>query len=146
MAGPLRKKLFFFNLFFQRSKISTAIKLEDGRGLGLNGPAIKTRTFFSASLRMWAFYLCVLPTLLKVFRVVAPILIQYLPRKGFGSVCTVDKIYLVSQSADPNHFRGTDGIHICCALLKAATLKKSISCFVASNVFKALKLDVKCKM
>ena len=27
-------------------KISTAIKLEGGEGLGLNGPAIKRRTFF----------------------------------------------------------------------------------------------------
>ena len=33
------------NLCFQRSKISTAIKLEGG-GLGLNGSAIKRRTFF----------------------------------------------------------------------------------------------------
>ena len=39
------------NLFFQRSKISTAIKLGGWRGLGLNGPAIKRRTFFAASLR-----------------------------------------------------------------------------------------------
>ena len=30
--GPLRKKTPFFNLFFQRSKISTAIKLEGGGG------------------------------------------------------------------------------------------------------------------
>ena len=38
-------------LFFQRSQISTAIKLEGGGGLGLNGPAIKRRTFFAASLK-----------------------------------------------------------------------------------------------
>ena len=44
MAGPLRK-LFFYH-FFQRSRISTAIKLEGGGGLGLNGPAIKRKTFF----------------------------------------------------------------------------------------------------
>ena len=31
----------FWNLFFQRYKISTAITLEGGEGLGLNGPAIK---------------------------------------------------------------------------------------------------------
>ena len=40
MAGPLRKKNFFFNLFFQRSKISMAINLEGGGGLG----PIKRRT------------------------------------------------------------------------------------------------------
>ena len=59
MAGPLRAgggkgpgqlgKNNFFVTIFQRSKISTPIKLEGG-GLGLNGPAIKRRTFFSASL------------------------------------------------------------------------------------------------
>ena len=61
MAGPSRgggvkgraikdkKKASFFNLFFQRPKISTAIKLEGGGELGLNGPAIKRRTFFAAS-------------------------------------------------------------------------------------------------
>ena len=41
-AGPLRKK----EPFFQRSKISKAMKLEGGGGLGLNGPAIKRITFF----------------------------------------------------------------------------------------------------
>ena len=30
----------------QRSKISTAMKLKGGGGLGLNGPAIMRRTFF----------------------------------------------------------------------------------------------------
>ena len=39
--------------------------------------------------------------------------IQCVPRKGFGSaVCVgtegkIDCVYIVSQSADPNHFRGT---------------------------------------
>ena len=45
-AGSLRKKIiFFFNLFFQRSNVQTAIKLEGGGGLGLYSPAIKRRTF-----------------------------------------------------------------------------------------------------
>ena len=35
--------LLNFNLFFQRSKISEAIKLKGGGGLG---PAINRRTFF----------------------------------------------------------------------------------------------------
>ena len=43
MAGPLRKK--------ELSNVSTVIKLEGGGGLGLNGPAIKRRTFFAASFR-----------------------------------------------------------------------------------------------
>ena len=50
MSGPLRKKEL---IFFQRSKIFTTIKVEGRRGggeLGLNGPAIKRRTFFAASL------------------------------------------------------------------------------------------------
>ena len=62
MAGPLRgrgrvkgrtikeKRTFFRTFFFQRSKISTAIVLEGEGGLGLNGHAIKRRTFFAASL------------------------------------------------------------------------------------------------
>jgi len=41
MAGPLRKKELFLEPFFQRFKIYTAIKLEGGEGLGLNGPVIK---------------------------------------------------------------------------------------------------------
>ena len=45
-----KEKELFLNIFFQRSKISTAIKLEGRGGLGLNGPAIKRRTFFAASL------------------------------------------------------------------------------------------------
>ena len=44
------KRKLFLEPFFQRSKVSTAIKLEGG-GLGLNGPGIKRRTFFAASLR-----------------------------------------------------------------------------------------------
>ena len=37
---------------FQLSNFPTVIKLErGGGGLGLNGPAIKSRTLFSASLR-----------------------------------------------------------------------------------------------
>ena len=45
-AGPVGKKeLFLEPFFFQRSKISTAIKLEGGGGLGLNGSAIKKRFF-----------------------------------------------------------------------------------------------------
>ena len=63
MAGPLRgggggkgpghlgKNNFLWDLFFQRSKISTAIKLEGG-GLGLNGPAIKRRTFCGFQYRI----------------------------------------------------------------------------------------------
>ena len=63
MAGPLRgwggglkgraikdKKNFFWNLFFQRSKISTAIKLKVGRGSGLNGQPYREELFFVASL------------------------------------------------------------------------------------------------
>ena len=58
MAGPFRggggvkgrtikeKITFFGTFFFKRSKISTAIKLEGGRGVRLNGPTIKRRTFF----------------------------------------------------------------------------------------------------
>ena len=58
MARPLRggvgvkgraikeKITFFGTCFFQRSKISMAIKLEGGGGLGLNDPANKRRTFF----------------------------------------------------------------------------------------------------
>ena len=46
MAGPLRKKYLFWNLF---SNVPTAIKLEGG-GVGLNGPAIKNRTFFRLPL------------------------------------------------------------------------------------------------
>ena len=58
MAGPLRevgggkgraikeKITLFLTIFFRRSNIQTAIKLEGGRGLCLNGPAIKRRTFF----------------------------------------------------------------------------------------------------
>ena len=59
MAGPLRgewggvkgqaikeKITFFVIFFFQSSKISTAIKLDGGEGLGLNGPTIKRRIFF----------------------------------------------------------------------------------------------------
>ena len=56
MAGPLRggggkgraikeTRIFLGTFFFQRSKISTAIKLE-GRG----GPAIKKRFFFASFL------------------------------------------------------------------------------------------------
>ena len=54
MAGPWRggegkgpghyEKQTFFNLFFQRSNDPTPILLE-GEGLGLNGPAIKRRTW-----------------------------------------------------------------------------------------------------
>ena len=61
MAGPLRgtgvkgraikEKRFFLNLYFERSIISTAIKLEGGGELGLIGQAIKRITFFAASLR-----------------------------------------------------------------------------------------------
>ena len=37
----IKEKITFSgNLFFQRSKISTAIKVEGGGGLDLNGPAI----------------------------------------------------------------------------------------------------------
>ena len=61
MAGPLRggggkgpghwgKKELFLGLFFQPTDVSTAIKHEGGGGLGLNGPTIKGRTFFAASL------------------------------------------------------------------------------------------------
>ena len=57
MAGPLRgggkgwaiieKKTFFWNLFFPRSKISTAIKLGGGGGgLDRNCPASQRITFF----------------------------------------------------------------------------------------------------
>ena len=47
----IKEKKLFFNLFSQRSKISTAIKLKGGGvgGLGLYGPAIKRRTFFVAA-------------------------------------------------------------------------------------------------
>ena len=45
------KKKIFLEPFFQRSQISTAIKLEGRRGVRPNGPAIKRRTFFAASLR-----------------------------------------------------------------------------------------------
>ena len=52
VKGRAIKETFFYH-FFQRSKISTAIKLEGGGGLGLNGPAIKIIFFFfAASLRM----------------------------------------------------------------------------------------------
>ena len=57
MAGLLRggggvkcqalKEKFFLNPFFQRSKGHLA---REGGGLGTNGPAIKRRTFFAASL------------------------------------------------------------------------------------------------
>ena len=33
----IKEQITFFNLFFQRSKIPTAIKLEKEGGLGLNG-------------------------------------------------------------------------------------------------------------
>ena len=51
MAGPLRggggvKGRAIKEPFFQSYKVSTAIKLEGGGGLCLNGPAIKRRTFF----------------------------------------------------------------------------------------------------
>ena len=46
MAGPLRggvkgPAIKEKKIFFQHSKVPTAIKLEGGWGLGLNGPAIK---------------------------------------------------------------------------------------------------------
>ena len=51
MAGPLRggggvkgRAIKEKKLFFDLSKISRAIKIEGGGGLGLNGPAIKRRT------------------------------------------------------------------------------------------------------
>ena len=49
MAGQLRKKKLFFNLFFQHFKVPTAVKLEGG-GLGLIDLAIKRRTFFRLPL------------------------------------------------------------------------------------------------
>ena len=62
MAGTLRggrgvkgraikKKITFFRTFFPN--VPTAIKLEGGGGLGINGPAIKRRTFFTASLMLY---------------------------------------------------------------------------------------------
>ena len=39
--GHKGKNIFFYNLFFLHSKISTVIKLEGGGGLGINGPAYK---------------------------------------------------------------------------------------------------------
>ena len=62
IAGPLRggggvkgraimEKIIFWHLFFQRSNLPGAMKLEGGWGLGLNGQAIKRRTFFAASLK-----------------------------------------------------------------------------------------------
>ena len=45
------KRKLFLEPFFQRSKVSPAIKLERGGGLGLNSPGIKRRTFCAASLR-----------------------------------------------------------------------------------------------
>ena len=54
MAGPLRKKELFFNLFFQRSKISTAIKLEGGGGgEALMVRSLRVELFLAASLREW---------------------------------------------------------------------------------------------
>ena len=49
VMGRAIKEKKISNLFFQRSKISTVIKLEgggEGRGLGITGPAIKRRTLF----------------------------------------------------------------------------------------------------
>ena len=59
MAGPLRGggvkgqaiKEKNWNLFFQRSKFQRQLSSRMGGGLGINGPAIKRRTFFAASLR-----------------------------------------------------------------------------------------------
>ena len=49
MAGPLKKKIFFFNLFFQRSNFLTAIKLEGGGG-GLNVLLVAAVMYRSAYL------------------------------------------------------------------------------------------------
>ena len=65
MAGPLRgggvldraiKEKKIWSLFFQRSIFSTAIKLEGGGGLGLNGPDIKRRIFFCGFPYLSPFY------------------------------------------------------------------------------------------
>ena len=45
-GGGVRNPKLFLETFFP----STAIKLEGGGGLCLNGPAIKRRSFFAASL------------------------------------------------------------------------------------------------
>ena len=47
-SGPGRaiKEKKLCNPFFQRSNVQTAINKLEGGGLGLNGPAIKRRTFF----------------------------------------------------------------------------------------------------
>ena len=51
MGRAIKEKRIFLKPFFQRAKILTAIKLEGGEGLGLNGSDIKRRTiFFAASL------------------------------------------------------------------------------------------------
>ena len=44
-GGAIKERLFL-SFFFQRSKAPTAIKLKGGGGLGLNGPAIKRKTFY----------------------------------------------------------------------------------------------------
>ena len=57
-AGPLWKKNFFGNLFFECSNVPTAIKLEVGGGwLGLNGPAIKRKTCFCGFPSFYDFYI-----------------------------------------------------------------------------------------
>ena len=45
----IKEKKTFFGTFFPMFQRSNAIKLRGGGGLGLNGPAIKRRTFFAAS-------------------------------------------------------------------------------------------------
>ena len=51
VKGPaIMEKIAFFNLFFQHSKFAKAIKLEGGRGLGLN-----EEHFFAASLYKFKF-------------------------------------------------------------------------------------------
>ena len=61
-AGPLRgegvkgraikEKKLFWNFFFKRSNVQTAIKLED-----LNGPAIEKRTFFCGFQKLFLLFI-----------------------------------------------------------------------------------------
>ena len=71
MAGPLRgggvkgraikEKITFFLTFFSNvPKFQRLLSLRGEGGLGLNGPAIKRRTFVSASLTMAIVLLCII--------------------------------------------------------------------------------------
>ena len=69
MAWPLRggggvkgqaikEKITFFVTFFANvQKFRRPLSSRVGGGLGLNGPAIKTRTFFAASLGKFIFFI-----------------------------------------------------------------------------------------